>query len=96
VTRPRAIPKDDHLPLVGHREIEVGKIELARAIFAVGAEAGVARRTVIRLEKSEEPRSERIMEKLRGALEKRGIEFLFEGRHGVGLRYRGQTKSGST
>lgn len=42
MTRPRAVPKDAHLPLVGHREIEVGKIELARAIFAVGEEQGRA------------------------------------------------------
>ncbi|WP_296739062.1 hypothetical protein [Mesorhizobium sp.] len=42
MTRPRAVPKDAHLPLVGHREIEAGKIELARAIFAVGEEEGRA------------------------------------------------------
>jgi len=47
---------------------------------------------LIRLENSEEPGSERTMEKLRVALEKRGIEFLFEGPQGVGVRYRGPKK----
>ena len=32
------------------------------------------------------------MEKLRLALERHGIEFLFEGLHGVGVRYRGLKK----
>jgi transcriptional regulator with XRE-family HTH domain len=55
-------------------------------------EAGIAGRTLIRIENSEEPGSERTMEKLRVALEKRGIEFLFEGPQGVGVRYRGPKK----
>lgn len=81
--------------------VNIFQIRAARAWVGLSQEqladeAGVARRTVIRLEKSEEARSERIMEKLRGALEKRGIEFLFEGRNGVGLRYRGPKKSAST
>ena len=36
MTRRRADPKTAHLPLIGFREIEAGKIELARAILAVG------------------------------------------------------------
>jgi len=32
------------------------------------------------------------MEKLRLALERHGIEFLFEGLQGVGVRYRGAKK----
>ena len=65
--------------------IGLSQAELAR-------EAGVAKRTVIRLENSEEPRSDRIIEKLRSALERRGIEFIFEGPQGVGLRYRAPKK----
>jgi DNA-binding XRE family transcriptional regulator len=73
--------------------VNIFQIRAARAWIGLSQEeladeAGVARRTVIRLENSDEPRSERIMEKLRTALEKHGIEFLFEGPHGVGLRYR--------
>jgi DNA-binding XRE family transcriptional regulator len=73
--------------------VNISQIRAARAWIGLSQEeladeAGVARRTVIRLENSDEPRSERIMEKLRSALEKHGIEFLFEGPHGVGLRYR--------
>jgi DNA-binding XRE family transcriptional regulator len=75
--------------------VNIFQIRAARAWIGLSQEeladeAGVARRTVIRLENSDEPRSERIMEKLRSALEKHGIEFLFEGPHGVGLRHRGQ------
>ena len=36
MTRPRSVPNDAHLPLIGYREIDAGKIELARALFAVG------------------------------------------------------------
>jgi DNA-binding XRE family transcriptional regulator len=77
--------------------VNIFQIRAARAWVGLSQEeladeAGVARRTVIRLENSDEPRSERIMEKLRSALEKRGIEFLFEGPQGVGLRYRGPEK----
>lgn len=77
--------------------VNIFQIRAARAWIGLSQEeladeAGVARRTVIRLENSDEPRSERIMEKLRTALEKHGIEFLFEGPNGVGLRYRGQKK----
>jgi DNA-binding XRE family transcriptional regulator len=77
--------------------VNIFQIRAARAWIGLSQEeladeAGVARRTVIRLENSDEPRSERIMEKLRSALEKHGIEFLFEGPHGVGLRHRGQKK----
>jgi DNA-binding XRE family transcriptional regulator len=77
--------------------VNIFQIRAARAWIGLSQEeladeAGVARRTVIRLENSDEPRSERIMEKLRSALEKHGIEFLFEGSHGVGLRHRGQKK----
>lgn len=73
--------------------VNIFQIRAARAWIglsqeALAKEAGVAKRTVIRLENSEEPRSERIVEKLRTALEKHGIEFLFEGTRGVGLRYR--------
>jgi transcriptional regulator with XRE-family HTH domain len=77
--------------------VNISQIRAARAWIGLSQEeladeAGVARRTVIRLENSDEPRSERIMEKLRSALEKHGIEFLFEGRQGVGLRYRDPEK----
>jgi DNA-binding XRE family transcriptional regulator len=77
--------------------VNIFQIRAARAWIglsqeALADEAGVARRTVIRMENSDEPRSERIMEKLRTALEKHGIEFLFEGPHGVGLRYRAPKK----
>jgi len=50
------------------------------------------RMTADQVENSEEPGSERTMEKLRSALERRGIEFLFEGPNGVGVRYRGLKK----
>ncbi|MCP4617044.1 MAG: hypothetical protein GY844_11475 [Bradyrhizobium sp.] len=40
MTRTRTAPKDAHLPLIGYREIEAGKIELARAIFAVADDEG--------------------------------------------------------
>lgn len=73
--------------------VNIFQIRAARAWIglsqeALAKEAGVAKRTVIRLENSEEPRSERIVEKLRTALERHGIDFLFEGDQGVGLRYR--------
>lgn len=73
--------------------VNIKQIRAARAWIGLSQEeladeADVARRTVIRLENSSEPRSDRIMEKLRSALERRGIEFLFEGVHGVGIRYR--------
>jgi transcriptional regulator with XRE-family HTH domain len=73
--------------------VNIYQIRAARAWIGLSQEeladeAGVARRTVIRLENSAEPRSERIMEKLSAALERHGIEFLFEGLHGVGIRYR--------
>ncbi len=73
--------------------VNIFQIRAARAWIglsqeALAKEAGIAKRTVIRLENSEEPRSERIVEKLRSALEKHGIEFLFEGEEGVGLRFR--------
>jgi len=55
-------------------------------------EAGIAGRTLIRIENSEEPGSDRTMGKLRLALERHGIEFLFEGLQGVGIRYRGAKK----
>ena len=38
---PRKHQKDAHLPLIGYHEIEAGKIELARAIFAVGESENV-------------------------------------------------------
>ena len=74
--------------------VNIFQIRAARAWIGLSQEeladeAGIARRTLIRLENSEEPGSERTMEKLRVALEKRGIEFLFEGLQGVGVRYRG-------
>jgi DNA-binding XRE family transcriptional regulator len=77
--------------------VNISQIRAARAWIGLSQEmladeAGVARRTVIRMENSDEPRSERIMGKLRTALEKHGIEFLFEGPHGVGLRYRDPKK----
>lgn len=65
--------------------IGLSQDELARA-------AGITRRTLIRLENSEEAGSERTIKKVRVALEKRGIEFLFEGPQGVGVRYRGPKK----
>ena len=73
--------------------VNIFQIRAARAWIglsqeALAKEAGVAKRTVIRLENSEEPRSERIVEKLRTALERHGIDFLFEGDLGVGRRYR--------
>jgi transcriptional regulator with XRE-family HTH domain len=55
-------------------------------------EARIAARTLMRIENSEEPGSDRTMEKLRVALERRGIEFLFEGPQGVGVRYHGPKK----
>ncbi|WP_296738984.1 helix-turn-helix transcriptional regulator [Mesorhizobium sp.] len=77
--------------------VNIFQIRAARAWVGLSQEqladeAGIARRTMIRLENSDQPRSERIMAKLRGALEKHGIEFLFEGRQGVGLRYRDPKK----
>jgi transcriptional regulator with XRE-family HTH domain len=77
--------------------VNVFQIRAARAWIGLSQEelagdAGITRRTLIRLENSEEPGSERTMEKLRVALEKRGIEFLFEGPQGVGVRYRGPKK----
>jgi DNA-binding XRE family transcriptional regulator len=77
--------------------VNIFQIRAARAWIGLSQEeladeAGVARRTVIRLENSEEPRSDRIMEKLQIALEKHGIEFLYEGSKGVGVRYREPTK----
>jgi DNA-binding XRE family transcriptional regulator len=73
--------------------VNIQQIRAARAWLGLSQEeladrAGVARRTIIRLENTDEPRSERIMEKLRTVFEELGIEFLFEGRHGVGLRHR--------
>jgi transcriptional regulator with XRE-family HTH domain len=73
--------------------VNVFQVRAARAWIGLSQEeladeAGIARRTLIRLENSEEAGSERTMEKLRVALERRGIEFLFEGLEGVGLRYR--------
>ncbi|EKS34523.1 MAG: helix-turn-helix transcriptional regulator [Bradyrhizobium sp.] len=73
--------------------VNIFQIRAARAWVGLSQEqlakeAGVAKRTVIRLENSEEPRTDRIVEKLRSALERHGIEFLFEGHQGVGLRYR--------
>jgi len=55
-------------------------------------EAGIAGRTLMRIENSEEPGSDRTMQKLRTALERHGIEFLFEGLQGVGISYRGLKK----
>ena len=77
--------------------VNVFQIRAARAWLGLSqetlaAEAGVARRTLIRIENSEEPGSDRTMEKLRLALERHGIEFLFEGLQGVGVRYRGLKK----
>jgi transcriptional regulator with XRE-family HTH domain len=77
--------------------VNVLQIRAARSWLGLSQEeladaAGVSRRTVIRMEKSEEPLSERIMEKLEKALERKGIEFLFEGSEGVGLRYRRDKK----
>lgn len=46
----------------------------------------------MRIENSEEPGSDRTMEKLRSALERHGIEFLFEGFQGVGVRFRDAKK----
>jgi len=77
--------------------VNVFQIRAARAWIGLSQEeladeAGIARRTLIRLENSEEPGTERTMEKLRLALEKRGVEFLFEGSQGVGVMYRGPKK----
>jgi DNA-binding XRE family transcriptional regulator len=77
--------------------VNIFQIRAARAWIGLSQaqlakEAGVAKRTVIRLENSEGPRSDRIVEKLCTALERHGIEFLFEGPHGVGLRYRDPKK----
>jgi len=58
----------------------------------LAAEAGIAGRTLMRIENSEEPGSDRTMAKLRSALERHGIEFLFEGYQGVGVRFRGLKK----
>ena len=46
----------------------------------------------MRIENSEEPGSDRTMKKLRSALERHGIEFLFEGLQGVGISHRGLKK----
>lgn len=77
--------------------VNIFQIRAARAWIGLSqeelaGEAGITRRTLIRLENSEEPGSERTMGKLRVALEKRGIEFLFEGSQGVGVRYRDPKK----
>ena len=80
--------------------VNIFQIRAARAWIGLSQEqlakeAKVSKRTLIRLENSEEPRSDRIVEKLCTALERHGIEFLFEGTHGVGLRFRG-AKNNST
>ena len=77
--------------------VNVFQIRAARAWVGLSQDelahaAGITRRTLIRLENSEEAGSERTIKKVRVALEKRGIEFLFEGPQGVGVRYRGPKK----
>jgi DNA-binding XRE family transcriptional regulator len=77
--------------------VNVFQLRAARSWLGLSQEeladaANVSRRTVIRMENSDEPLSDRIMEKLKTALERKGIEFLFEGSEGVGLRYRGGKK----
>lgn len=48
--------------------------------------SGVAKRTIIRIEQSSSSSQERTLRDLQTALELKGIEFLFEGGHGVGIR----------
>jgi len=78
--------------MVNPFQIRAARAWLGLSQQQLADEARIAGRTLIRIENSEEPGSDRTMEKLRSALERHGIEFLFEGPHGVGVRYRGLKK----
>ncbi len=48
--------------------------------------SGVAKRTIIRIEQGASSAHDRTLRDLQTALEKQGIEFLFENGRGVGIR----------
>jgi DNA-binding XRE family transcriptional regulator len=72
--------------------INVRQIRAARAWLAMSQEeladaAGVARRTVIRLEGPEGRPSALVVQKLQDALEKKGAVFIVEDGRGTGVRF---------
>lgn len=73
--------------------ISVEQIRAARAWLNISQQeladaSNVEVRTIYRIESGFRGATDRTLEKIRNAFEKRGLEFLFEGPKPVGLRVR--------
>lgn len=73
--------------------ISVEQIRAARAWLNISQQAladasNVEVRTIYRIESGFRGATDRTLEKIRNAFEKRGLEFIFEGPKPVGLRVR--------
>lgn len=74
--------------MVNKEQLRAARHWLGLSQEELAAEAGVARRTIAEFETGARQPYDRTLRDLQTALEKHGIEFLFEGARGVGIRVR--------
>jgi len=74
--------------MVNGQQVRTARAWLDMSQLELAARSGVARDTIARFEKGRSMPQPRTIRDLQQTLEAEGIEFLFEGEEGVGVRKR--------